>query len=122
MAQSSNPPPIAFTPETFARHAAVVEYVEGQVQTQAPRASTSRARGVAPGAWGRLASGGTITAASGTTLGSGSVKLCDRSGTIYPENETVTVYNAGPAISASGGAKIVRLAWTDGDWCVNCAS
>ncbi|MFO0892444.1 MAG: hypothetical protein U0790_25295 [Isosphaeraceae bacterium] len=122
MADSPDRTPIALSPQTYARHAAAVNQVESGIQTRAPRPGSSRARGLAPGARGRLASGGTITAATGLTLGAGDVKLCDRSGVVYPENETVTVYNAGPAISASGGAKIVRLAWTDGDWCVNCAS
>lgn len=114
--------PIALSQETFARHAAAVEYVEQIVQTRAPRDGRQRFPGLAPGAWGKLASGATITAASGITLGTGSVKLCDVTGTVYPEDETVTVYNPGAAITASGSGKIVRLAWTLGDWCVNCAA
>ncbi|MFO0892445.1 MAG: hypothetical protein U0790_25300 [Isosphaeraceae bacterium] len=108
--------PIFLRPETYARHAAAVRRGESEIRTRAPQPGDSRARGVAPGAWGRLASGDTITAASGTTLGTGQVKLCDRAGVVYPEDETVTVYNAGDSISASGGAKIVPLEWTGGEW------
>lgn len=116
-----DPAPVALSPETYARHAAAVDYIENIVRTRAPWPGKSRFPGLASGAWGILATGGSISAASGVTLGSGSVKLCDRTGAIYPEDETVTVYNAGNAISASGADKIVRLAWTAGEWCVNCA-
>lgn len=114
--------PIALSPETYARHAEAVDYAESDVRTRAPRPSGDRGQGLAPGAWGRLASGATISAASGLTLGTGSVKLCDRTGTLPASPEIVTVSNAGAVITASGSDKIVRLAWTLGEWCVNCAS
>lgn len=111
-------PPIALSPETYDRHDQAARYVEEIIRTRAPRPDRSRFPGLAPGAWGLLASGHSITAASGTSLGSGSVNLCDRAGT--DSGESVTVYNAGITISASGGAKIVRLGWTGGDWSVTC--
>lgn len=108
--------PILFTPESFTRHDGAARYIEDLNRTRAPWPSGARRPSTAFGAWGILASGGSISAASGVTLGSGSVKLCDQSGTVYPEDETVTVYNAGDSISASGGDKIVPLEWTAGEW------
>jgi hypothetical protein len=112
--------PVALSPPVYARHEAAVRYVEGQIRTRAPWPSSGRFPGVAPGAWGRLASGATITAASGLTLGQGQVKLCDNTGTVFPEDETVGVRNAGSAINATSGPRIVRLTWTKGDWAVSC--
>lgn len=120
MADSSGESPVALSPATFARHDAAVRFVEGDVMTRAPRPDSSRFPGLAPGAWGLLASGGTITAGSGTTLGTGSVKLCDKDGTVYPEDESVDVLNSGAAVTASGGARIVRLGWTIGSWALSC--
>lgn len=108
--------PVLFRPPTFARHDAAARYVEGRVRTRAPRTTATRFPGVIPGAWGLLASGNSISAASGMTLGSGDVNLCDRSG--VDSGVTVTAYNAGPAITASSGDKIVPMEWTGGDWSV----
>lgn len=110
--------PIALSPETYKRHEGAVQYVEGLIKTRAPWPGWGRFPGVLPGSWAILASGATISAASGTTLGSGDVNLCDRAGT--DSGITVTAYNAGAAITATGGDRIVRLAWTWGDWSVNC--
>ena len=111
--------PIALSPGTFARHEEAVSYVEGMVRNRQPIPWRDRFPGASSGAWGILSSGGTISGASGVTLGSGSVDLCDSSGTRYSPTETITVKNAGGSITASGD-KIVRLAWTLGEWCVNC--
>jgi hypothetical protein len=107
--------PILFRPETFDRHDAAAKRVEGLIRTRIPRRGTGRSPNLAPGAWGLLASGGTITGASGLTLGSGSVKLCDRTGSVYPANETVAVANAGGSIS---GPALLPLEWTAGEWTV----
>lgn len=120
MADQSGESPIALSPATFARHDAAVAFIEGDVMTRAPRTGSGRSPGLAPGAWGLLADGDTIAAGSGTTLGTGTVKLCDSSGTVYPEDESVDVLNAGAAITADAGDRIVRLAWTLGDWAVSC--
>jgi hypothetical protein len=112
--------PIVFQPETYDRHDAVVQYVESSVRTRFPRRGTGRFPGVNPGAWGYLASGATITAGSGLTLGTGTVKLCDRTGAATPENADVTAYNTGGSIS---GPAVVPLEWTGGDWSVcGCSS
>jgi hypothetical protein len=112
--------PIALKPETYDRHAAVVDYVEGLIRTRAPLPGNGRWPGLAPGAWGLLAAGTGITAGGGMTLGSGTVKLCDRTGTPTPENADISVSNAGAAITAGAGGKIVRLSWTYGEWAVSC--
>lgn len=105
---------IALRPETFARHENAVRAVEGANNARYPRAGRGRTTSTSAGAWGMLASGATITAGSGLTLGSGTVTLCTRSGsTLTSTGETVTVYNAGDAITASGGDKAIRLSWVD---------
>lgn len=78
---------------------------------------------MSPGGWGILAANDTIGAASGLSLGSGSVKLCDRDGNMlkaYGEDEgaSVGVVNAGTAIQGGSRGKIVGLEWTAGDWSV----
>lgn len=110
--------PVLFSPPTFSRHASAVDRIESRIRTRVPRPGNNRSPGLAPGAWGLLASGDTITAASGTTLGTGHVKLCDKDGTVYPENESVDVLNAAEAITASGGPKILGMEWVLGDWSV----
>lgn len=117
--------PIALRPATFGRFDAAVRYVEGLIRTRAPRASSQRFPGLKPGAWGLLGVGDTITAGSGLTLGSGTVTLCTQDGTTLKDTgQSVTVYNSGPAITgpayAYGDGSVVRLAWTEGVWAVDC--
>lgn len=110
-------PPALLSPGTFARHAAAVDRIESRIRTRAPRPGNGRSPGLAPGAWGLLASGGTIAGAAGKTLGTGRVKLCDDAGTVYPADESVGVLNAGAAITASGD-RLLPLEWVLGDWTV----
>jgi hypothetical protein len=112
--------PIALSPETYARHSEAVAYVEDMIRTRAPRSGNRRFPGLAPGAWGLLAAGDTISAASGLSLGSGTVKLCDRTGAVLPANESVDVSNAYAAMDGGTGGKIVRLAWVLGEWACSC--
>lgn len=111
--------PIALSPQTYERHAAAVDYVEQSIRNRDPLFGNGRFPGLMPGQWGLLASSGTISAGSGTTLGTGTVKICDREGNVL-DDEDVDVVNAGAAITATGGGRIVRLGWTAGDWCVSC--
>ena len=109
--------PIALSPGTYARHARVVNRVLGDNQARYPYPRRGRTTNPNAGIWAKLASGDTITAASGLTLGSGTVALCTRSGsTLTATSETVTVYNGGPAITASSGDKAMLLHWSDGVW------
>jgi hypothetical protein len=131
---ADNPPPdatpIAFSPETYARHSEAITYVENLIRTRAPRPGTGGSRGAAPGAWGKLDAGATITAAVGLTLGTGRVKLCDRDGVVLDpysayggyddDGVSVDVVNAGAEITGGGSGKIVQLGWTLGEWCVTC--
>lgn len=113
--------PIALKPATFDRFEAVARYVGGLIRTRAPRPSTQRFPGIKPGAWGLLASGDTITAGSGLSLGTGTVNLLTQDGaTLADSGVSVTVYNSGHAISASYGDTVVRMAWTEGAWAANC--
>jgi hypothetical protein len=108
--------PILLTPSTFARHSRAVEMVEGDNTARYPYPSRGRTTHPSGGAWGFLASGHTISGASGLSLGSGTVALCDRSGTsLTATSETVLVLNSGGAIT---GPKALELDWTDGDWAV----
>ena len=108
--------PIFFQPKTFARHAQAVDRVLGDNQARYPLSGRGRTTSPSVGAWGSLASGDTITAASGLTLGGGTVKLCTRSGgTLTETSETVPVLNSGGVIS---GPAALPLRWTDGDWAV----
>lgn len=112
--------PIALSAKTYERHADVVDYIERTNRARYPRAGRGRTTDASAGAWGKLASGHTITAASGLTLGSGTVTLCDRSGaSLTDTGEKVTVYNAGDEIGAMYGDMAVKLSWSDGDWAVS---
>ena len=109
--------PIALRPATYARHARAVDRVLGANNARYPYPRRGRTTSASAGCWAVLASGATITAASGLVLGSGTVALADRSGsTLTATEETVTAYNAGDAITASGADKAIKLAWSDGVW------
>jgi hypothetical protein len=109
--------PIALSPETYERHAAAVDRIEGANNARYPRAGRGRTTSASAGCWAKLASGGTISAASGLALGSGTVELCDRIGSaLTGTGEMVQVLNAGDAITASTGDKAIKLTWSDGDW------
>lgn len=107
--------PVALAPETYARHAAAVSYVEGMVRLSPGQGKRGRTTSAAPGAWGVLASGATITGVSGLTLGTGTVTLCTRSGaTITPGDEEVTVYNTCAAITGDApDGTVLPLHWID---------
>ena|ERR1039458_9516824 len=122
--------PIALSPETFARHAAAVNWVENQNRVLRPRAGRGQGVGRAAGAWGYLApsatiSGVTCTVSGGVTtltLGTGTVTLCSRNGaTLTANGDTVTVYNGGGSMTANSNGRILKLGWTDGDWSVDVA-
>lgn len=109
--------PIALKPGTYTRHARVVDYIERTNRARYPRAGRGRTTSTAAGVWGKLASGSSISAGSGLTLGTGTVTLCTRNGaTLTDTGEQVTVYNSGDAITASSGDMAVKLSWSDGDW------
>jgi hypothetical protein len=127
MASQPDDTPIALSPATYARHESAVSIVEGWARNRPPRPGRDRFPGASSGAWAILRSGDTITAASGVTLGSGSADLCESDGTAFDPVETVTVKNAGAAVTASGD-KIVRLAWMpdlastgSGVWSLGCS-
>lgn len=113
--------PIALLPATFARHEGAAKYVEGLYKTRVQRHDRGRGPYIKPGAWGLLVDGETITALAGMILGTGTVTLCTQEGTtLTATGNTVPVVNSGDAIAAAGGDKVVRLAWTEGAWSVNC--
>jgi hypothetical protein len=114
--------PIALKPETYARHARAVDYVERTNRARYPRAGRGRTTNPNAGIWASLPSGTSISAASGMNLGSGTVTLCSRSGTtLTADGESVTVCNAGDIITATGSDKAVKLSWSDGVWaCSRC--
>lgn len=117
--------PIALSPAAYARHEEAVTYVENLIRTRVPRRGLGRFPGASSGAWGILAANDTIAAASGTSLGMGSVKLCDKDGNIFKaygdtEGNSVPVLNSGAEISGGSTGKIIRLGWTNGDWAVTC--
>lgn len=107
---------IVFSPETFKAHDDAVTYIRSRIRTRDPLGRQKRFPRIIPGAWGKLAAGATITAASGLSLGSGSVKLCDREGTVADDAEDVDVANAGSVLTGGVGGAIVPLEWTDGEW------
>lgn len=120
--QTDGGPPIALSPPTFTRHDGAAKYVESIVRTRPPRESRQRSPGYAAGAWGLLAAGSTIPAGSGLSLGSADLELCrkdyDDPAELVQTGETVTVYNSGDAITASGGDLAVPLLWINGEWSV----
>ena len=107
---------IVFSPETFAEHDGALSYIRRLSRTRSPLGRQKRYPRVIPGYWGKLAAGATITAASGLSLGSGTVKLCDREGTVFDEDESVGVANAGKVLTAGVSGAVVPLEWTDGEW------
>src|ERR1051326_111839 len=108
--------PVVFRPATFDRHARVVDLVEGNTRARYPRKARGRTTHAASGTWGYLASGNTITAASGMVLGDGTVTLCSRvDGTLTADGEDVPVLNSGGAIA---GPRVLALEWTAGAWSV----
>lgn len=110
--------PIVFSPETFARHDQAVAYVDSLSRTRNPVDQQDRYPDIIPATWGLLAPGDAITAASGLTLGSGPVKLCDRTGTVADDAETLTVANAGGSIDGGASGMILPMEWVDGEWTV----
>lgn len=109
--------PIALSPQTYARHARAVNYVEGANNARYPYPRRGRTTTSAAGAWAVLPSGHTILAASGLHLGTGTVTLCSRDdNTLTADGEDIVVYNSGDAISAGGSDKIIKVSWTDGVW------
>jgi hypothetical protein len=109
--------PRLFTPESFRRHSDAASYALGAIRTNPPFPGRGRFPHAASGAWGILRAGNSVSAASGVTLGTGSVDLCEADGTAFSPTEAVTVLNAGPAITATAD-KILPLEWTAGDWSV----
>lgn len=112
-------PPQLVDPATAARIATAVSYVEDSSRGGRPRQRRARGPWEVAGVYGFLASGATISAASGATLGSGTVTLCSRSGaSLTADGESVTAYNAGGSVTAGAGGAYVALGWVDGDWSV----
>lgn len=109
---------VIFSPETFAEHDAELSYVRRQSRTREPLGRQKRFPRIIAGAWGKLAAGATITAASGLTLGSGTVKLCDREGAVSDDAEDITVANAGGELLGGSEGLLVPLEWTEGEWSV----
>lgn len=105
--------PVLFGRETADRTKTAVKYVEGMFRGHSRRGDEPSA--LATGVYAYLASG-TITAASGGTLGSGTVQICARSGaTLTANGPNIPVYNAGGSIT---GPAYMLLQWADGDWVV----
>ena len=117
-----NSTPIALAPPTFARHESATRYVEGAVRTRAPRRSLERSPGIAPGAWGILPVGKTITGRDGDTLGTGTVELYQPSAYdpayLTDQAESVTVYNGFGPIRATREFLVIPLLWINGFWIV----
>jgi hypothetical protein len=107
---------VVFSPETFAEHDGALSYARRLSRTRGPLGRRKRYPSIIPAAWGLLSAGGTITAASGLTLGSGTVKLCDREGAVAEEAEGIDVANAGGELTGGTSGAIVPLEWTDGEW------
>jgi hypothetical protein len=109
--------PVVFDRPSAERTRDAVLYVEGFYRGGKPLRGRGLKSWSNPGRWAFLAASATITAASGATLGSGTVRLCSRSGpTLTADGDFVTVYNAGGAVTAGGSGKYLKLGWTDGDW------
>lgn len=108
--------PVLLNPSTFARHSRAVERVLGDNHSVPPRQGRGRTTHPSVGAWGYLASGHTISAGSGLSLGGGTVTLCSRSGgALTADGEDVPVLNSGATVT---GPKSLALEWTDGSWAV----
>jgi hypothetical protein len=115
----SPPEYVALSPAAATEIGETVRYVRGVNRSRTPRKGKGLSAWSNSGAWGFLAGGATITAASGATLGSGSVRLCSRSvATLTADGDTVDVYNAGGSVS---GPLYIKLGWTDGDWSIDVA-
>ncbi len=110
--------PVVFSPETYARHDAAIRYINRVSRTRDPMGRRDRFPGIRAGAWGLLAAGGTITAASGLTLGSGTVKFCNREGTADDPEVSVDVANAGGTIDGGSTGAVLPMEWTEGEWSV----
>lgn len=121
--------PVVLSPPTYERHEMATRYVEGLIQTRAPRESRQRSPGAAWHAWGLLPSGETITGRDGLTLGEGDVIILAQEGAeLEPTEDIVHVYNGGDAITADTEAygyeyaydsgAVLLLAWTNGYWSV----
>src|SRR5271166_2529313 len=109
--------PIALSPGTFKRVDRATKYVEEQFRLTAFKNKRGMVTWSAPGAWGWLAPGATITAPSGLTLGQGTVTLSTRddgAATITVGDETVTVYNTCAAITGDPTTgTVLPLHWID---------
>lgn len=109
--------PVVLSRPTARRILDAVDQVERIGQLRAPRTGGDRGQGRSSGAWGYLAAGASITGASGSTLGSGTVTLCSRSGTtLAADGDSVTVLNAGGEVVAGTGGRYLKIGWTDGAW------
>jgi hypothetical protein len=108
--------PVVFRPTTFARHDRALGGVGERNEARYPMSGRGRTTNPSAGFWGYLASGASISAGSGLSLGTGTVTLCSRSGTtLLADGDDVTVLNSGGIIT---GPQILELDWTDGDWAV----
>lgn len=113
--------PVALNRDAYHRVRDAVRYVETFRRNRVVPGKGLNAF-IRPSSYAFLAAGATISAPSGSTLGSGSVTLCSRSGaTVTADGETVTVYNAGGSVSGGGSGKYVKVGWCDGDWSVDVA-
>lgn len=117
--------PLVLSRPTFSRLDRAARDVEAMVRTRAPRPRNTRSEGLAPGAWGVLAEGETITARSGLRLGEGDVTLYFPDpydvAELITEGEVVRVYNAGDAIEGGpyGDETVLPLLWINGYWVVD---
>ena len=114
--------PVRLERATAERMAASTRYVERIVRTQAAPQRRDMRTWESAGAWGFLAAGATISAASGATLGTGTVTLCSRDGAdLTADGIEVDVYNAAGSVSGGTSGVYVKLGWTDGDWSLDVA-
>lgn len=74
------------------------------------------------GAYAFLAAEATISAASGATLGSGTVRLCSRVGaTLTADGFDVTVYNAAGQVDGGEAGLYLAISLRDGEWSLDVA-
>jgi hypothetical protein len=109
---------VVFDRPSAVRVVRVTKYVEGMIQQRpGPR---NQPRDLSPaGAWAKLQSGNSISGASGSSLGSGSVTLCSMSsGALTDDGDVVTAYNAGGSITGPAYLKLGRVGT---DWSVDVA-